>query len=317
MIHVSTFARTPADAPTLCDSPLRFSRFKLSEMGRVSSMLAAAPARTCDFTIGGIYMWTDYFRYRRAFNDDTLFIRGLSELDITREAYSLPIGALPLRDSIALLRRHCDSVGEELRLSAVPEEAVASLISMGGRVDAELTDWADYLYDISPMATFAGKKMAKKRNHVNAFMAENPGYTFEPLTPANLPAVREFFGGMHLAADKGITAEVERMKTLEVLDHAELYPFEGAVLATPAHGIVAFTLGEVRDDTLFVHIEKMRHDVNGAGETVAHLFAERMLAKHPALRYVNREEDAGDEGLRRAKQSYHPARLLRKFDIIF
>lgn len=317
-MNVSTPLYTPsADISTCCDSPLRFSRFKMSEIPAVSAMLAAAPARTCDFTIGGIYMWTDYFRYRRAFYADTLFIRGLSELDITREAYSLPIGALPLRDSIALLRTHCDSVGEELRLSAVPEEAVPSLVAMGGRVVAELTDWADYLYDIAPMATYSGKKMAKKRNHVNAFMAENPGYTFEPLTEANLPAVREFFGGMHLAADKGVTAEVERLQTLAVLDHLEAYPFEGAVLATPALGIVAFTLGEVRDDTLHVHIEKMRHDVNGAGETVARLFADRMLAGHPTLRYVNREEDAGDEGLRQAKQSYHPTRLLRKYDLLF
>ncbi|MCM1336620.1 MAG: phosphatidylglycerol lysyltransferase domain-containing protein [Candidatus Amulumruptor caecigallinarius] len=317
-MNVSTPLYTPAaTAPATCDTPLHFRRFKLAEVSRISALLTAAPARTCDFTIGGIYMWIDYFRYRRAIVDDTLFIRGLSELDITREAYSLPVGTMPLHRSIALLRDHCDSIGEELRLSAVPEEAVPSLVAMGGRVDAELTDWADYLYDITPMATYSGKKMAKKRNHVNAFMAENPGYAFEPLTSGNLTAVQEFFGSMHLAADKGVTAEVERMQTLAVLDNVAAYPFEGAVLSTPAYGIVAFTLGEVRDDTLYVHIEKMRHDINGAGETVARLFAERMLAAHPALRYVNREEDAGDEGLRQAKQSYHPTRLLRKYDIIF
>lgn len=317
-MNVSTYIpASSTDATVATGSALRFSRFRMNEIPAVTALLAAAPARTCDFTIGGIYMWIDYFRYRRAIVDDTLFIRGLSELDITREAYSLPVGTMPLHRSIALLRDHCDSIGEELRLSAVPEEAVPSLVAMGGRVDAELTDWADYLYDITPMATYSGKKMAKKRNHVNAFVAENPGYTFEPLTADNLPKVQEFFGSMHLAADKGVTAEVERMQTLAVLDNVAAYPFEGAVLSTPAHGIVAFTLGEVRDDTLHVHIEKMRHDINGAGETVARLFAERMLAAHPALRYVNREEDAGDEGLRQAKQSYHPTRLLRKYDIIF
>lgn len=306
---------TTSATPTAAS--LRFGRFTLSEIPRVCAMLAAAPARTCDFTIGGIYMWTDYFRYRRAYCGDTLFIRGLSELDVTKEAYSLPIGSMPLCRSIGMLRSHCDAEGTRLRLSAVPHEAVASLVAMGGRVDAELTDWADYLYDIAPMATYSGKKMSKKRNHVNAFTAANPGYRFERLSALNLPQVRGFFSAMHLAADKGVTAEAERIQTLAVLDNLDRYPFEGAVLSTTAHGIVAFTLGEVRDDTLYVHIEKMRHDVNGAGETVARDFAAMMLARHPSLRYVNREEDAGDEGLRRAKVSYHPAAMLRKYDIIF
>ena len=79
------------------------------------------------------------------------------------------------------------------------------------------------------------------------------------------------------------------------------------MLSTPADGIVAFTLGEVIGDTLYVHIEKMNHLVNGAGETVNKLFAELMTGHHPEVRYINREEDVGDPGLRHAKESYHPS----------
>lgn len=295
---------------------LRFTEFRLDEIPQIRHMLEHAPSRTCDFTIGGIYMWTDYFCYRHTVIDDTLIVSGLSELDVTKAAFSLPVGRMPLIRSIAMLRDYCDAQGIECRLSAIPEEAVASLVGLGGRIDAELTDWADYLYEAAPLATLTGKKMSKKRNHVNAFAATYPDYRFEPLTPANLAAVTDFYSAMHLATDKGITAEVERMQTLRVLANPWIYPFHGAVLSTPSDGIVAFTLGEVKDDTLYVHIEKMRHDIPGAGETVNKLFAAEMAARY-GIRYINREEDAGDEGLRRAKESYHPAAMLRKYDIVF
>lgn len=295
---------------------LDFREFTLAEIPQIRSLLEHAPSRTCDFTIGGIYMWTDYFRYRRTIIDDTLIVSGLSELDVTKPAFSLPVGRMPLIRSIAMLRDYCESEGIECRLSAIPEEAVVSLEKLGGRVDAQLSDWTDYLYDAAPLATLSGKKMSKKRNHVNAFAAAYPGYRFEPLTPDNLAAVTSFYNAMHLAADKGVTAEVERMQTLRVLANPWAYPFHGAVLSTPSDGIVAFTLGEIKDDTLYVHIEKMRHDITGAGETVNKLFAADMAERY-AIRYINREEDAGDEGLRQAKESYHPAAMLRKYDIVF
>lgn len=78
-----------------------------------------------------------------------------------------------------------------------------------------------------------------------------------------------------------------------------------------------FTAAEIIGDTLIIHIEKMDHEVAGAGETINKLFAAEMLHRHPQLRYINREDDAGDPGLRYAKESYHPLRLLRKFNVRF
>lgn len=306
----------PAYCPTLDCRQLNFSRFDPSDIARVREILSESPGRTCDFTVGGIFMWADYFDYRKAIVNDTLFVKGMSELDITQTAFSLPIGKLPLKDSIAILRGYCDAKGIALRLSAVPEQALASLEAMGGTVIDELTDWADYLYDIAPMASYSGKKMSKKRNHVNAFTIAHPNYIYESLTEGNVREVRDFYAVQELAATKGITAEVERMQTLAVLESIDDYRFEGGVLRVDGGEIVAFTLGEVQGDTLFVHIEKMRHDIPGSGETIAKLFAADMMAKHH-INYVNREEDTGDEGLRQAKLSYHPSAILRKFDVEF
>ncbi|MDE6611839.1 MAG: phosphatidylglycerol lysyltransferase domain-containing protein, partial [Muribaculaceae bacterium] len=107
-----------------------------------------------------------------------------------------------------------------------------------------------------------------------------------------------------------------REQCLDVLGNYSHYGMEGAMLRDGSGEIVAFTAGEIIGDTLVLHIEKMRHSVAGAGETINQLFAGRMLERHPGLLYINREDDAGDPGLRYAKESYHPAFKLRKYNVL-
>lgn len=294
---------------------LSFRPTTLSDIASLRPMLACSPYRTCDFTVGGLFMWVDYFRYSHCVYDGTLFVRGVSEDDMRVPAFSLPMGALPLQCSIGLLREYCEANGVPLVLSAVPEPVVDSLMKLGAKSAVELTDWADYLYEASPMATFSGKKLSKKRNHVNHFMAENPDHTFEPLDSGNVAEVIEFFENQHLTADKSLSADYERLQVLDVLRHMDVYGFEGEVLKTSGHGIVAFTLGETVGDTLYVHIEKMDHEVSGSGETISSHYVGTMKSRYPGIMYVNREEDTGDEGLRQAKLAYHPVALLRKYNV--
>lgn len=307
-----------ATAPRRQSPVLKFAPLTVADIPAIMPFLPEAHSRTCDFTIGGLLMWTRYFNYSYAICRDTLFIKGVTEDDVTRPAFSLPIGKMGLEEAVALLRRHCRLNGSEpLTFSAVPEVYVEPLRLMGATEVSPLEDWSDYLYDIEALSSLSGKHLGKKRNHVNRFMADNPGYEFTPLTRANVDEVERIYAREQLPLSKPALADVEREQVIEVLRNLEAYPFEGAVLSTPAEGIVAFTLGEVIGDTLYVHIEKMRHDVAGAGETINKLFAARMAALHPGLMYVNREEDVGDPGLRYAKTSYHPCMLLRKFNVRF
>lgn len=300
------------------DKRLRFRRLDAELIPWLAPMMRATAARyrTCDFTVGGMFMWTDYFRYQYAVVNDTLFVMGLNENDLSTVAFSLPCGAMELRKSLPLLMEHCRRTGIKCVLSAVPETVLPEIENVVGGVDVEpLDSWSDYLYEIDGLSTLTGKKYGKKRNHVNRFADENPGYDFSELTSANLPDVEEFFERQKLAPDKSITADYERLQVREVLRRSRLFGFEGAVLTTPLHGVVAFAMGEVIGDTLYVHIEKMDHTVEGAGETVNKLFAAMMKERYPQLRFVNREEDAGDEGLRKAKLSYHPAAILTKYNV--
>lgn len=297
-------------------SPLHFKPLREEDIDIIRPYLAASDTRTCDYTIGGIVMWAEYFDYSYCIYGDTLFIKGVTEDDVTRPAFSLPVGKMAFEDAVNLLRNHCRATGDEpLTFSAVPEVYIAPLELLGATKIEPLEDWSDYLYEAQALATLSGKKLGKKRNHVNRFALENPDFKFEPLTKDILPEVISFFEATHLPLSKPAIADVEREQVLRVLRHIDHFPFMGAVLSTPTHGIVAFTLGEVLGDTLYVHIEKMNHEINGAGETVNKLFAEYVTGHCPEVRYINREEDVGDPGLRHAKESYHPTAKLLKFNV--
>lgn len=300
---------------TAGDGRLNFRPMTMADAEVIRPLLAMTDSRTCDYTIGGTLMWARYFDYSFCIVDDTLFIKGVTEDDVTRPAFSMPVGRMSLEGSVGLLRDYCREHDMQLRFSAVPAEYVDRLKALGATSVEKLDDWSDYLYEASSLASLSGKKLGKKRNHVNRFMEENPDYRFEPLTEDMLPAVKAFYHSIRLSLSKPALADIEREQVFEVLDNPEAYGFEGAVLSTPSQGIVAFTMGEVKGDTLYTHIEKMNHEVNGAGETINKLFAERMTSRHPGLIYINREEDVGDPGLRHAKESYHPCALLDKYNV--
>lgn len=294
---------------------LRFHPVTDSALTEINALLQFNRSRTCDYSIGGIYMWVNKFDYEYCIYRDTLFIKGVCENNPLRTAFSLPIGALPLEEGVDLIREYCDYYGIEAIFSVVPEDKLAGLMSIADGELEELDDWADYLYDAEQLAHLSGKKYNKKRNHVNRFLSENPHYQFETLTADLIPEVMLFHLGLHSDGDAdGDMERYEKSECTSVLNLYGHYPFEGAVLRDETGEICAFTCGEVIGDTLFIHIEKMNHGIAGSGETINKLYADYMTRRHPGLRYINREEDCGDPGLRHAKESYNPLMRLRKFN---
>lgn len=294
-----------------------FKPLVTADIERLRPYICAHPFRSCDFTVGGVFLWADFFKYEGCVVGDTLFIKGVTVNDASRTAYSLPLGRLPLSESMELLKAHCAAEGTELLLSSVPEEALPLLIDEGAQHIEALTDWADYIYDPAALSTLAGKKLAKKRNHANRFAADWPDADFHAVTPADIPAITEFYSSLGLPEDKPLIAEYDRQQTFRMLRAPGAYGFEGGVLTVPSKGVVAFTFGEVVGDTLHVHIEKMDHDVAGSGETICRDFTAMMLRQHPEIRFVNRQDDSGDMGLRRAKLALHPMYLLHKYNVGF
>jgi len=273
-------------------------------------------SRTCDYTIGGIFMWAEYFDYEFCIAGNTLFIKGDLENHPGIKAFSLPVGDMPTNESIRLLRRYCEEKSTALRFSAIPEDRLPDFRPFGLRDTEELTDWADYLYDADSLATLSGKKLSKKRNHFNRFVADNPGYRIRKLSECDINEIKDAYSLWTSPEDMEMpSAAEEYLQVHNILGNLSLYPFEGIALLTGNGRIAGFTIGEVTGDTLYVHIEKIDRKIAGSGESINKLFVGYVCNKYPQIRYVNREEDTGDPGLRRAKLSYHPAMMLRKYNI--
>ena len=295
-----------------------FKKITPQDMPEIWKYLQSEPGRTTDFSYGGVLMWVDYFNYEYSICNETLFIKGAVENDLSKPAFSLPVGKLPLYESIKLLKEYCDFHNIDLEFSAVPEYALGDMKALSPSMVEELADWGDYLYDASPLATLKGKKMSKKRNHVNQFVARYSDWKAVALTPENSEDAMAFMDVFDKEGDSTEMAEAERVLSRFLIDMIKCGDknLEGMILYADGK-VAAYTIGDRKGDTLFIHVEKATRAVIGSYEMINYMFAKYQTEKHPEILYINREDDAGDIGLRMAKESYHPKEILKKYNIIF
>lgn len=275
--------------------------------------------RSCDYTVGGIAMWSEYFKYEYAVCNDTLFIKGLSQDGSGRTAFMLPCGRMSLAESFGILRRYCRAKGLSMLFTAVPDDLAAQLRVFNPISIEELPRWADYIYSAEALASLVGKAYNKKRNHVNRFVLDNPDWQLQPVDADTMPGIFELLGRIHnieSKADPGMAAYELAHCRRALMCYADM-AFVGAVLIDRRGNTAAFTAGEISGDTLILHIEKADHDVPGAGEAVNRFFAQKIITDYPQIKFINREDDSGDPGLQQAKQSYKPVYLLGKYNINF
>ena len=103
-----------------------------------------------------------------------------------------------------------------------------------------------------------------------------------------------------------------RKKVLEVIDHYDRYGMTGGMLLAEGK-IIGFSMGEILGDTIYIHIEKSIRDKKGAYQMLTNQYLKHYCTQD--ITYVNREEDMGDEGLRRSKNAYHPLKVLKKYTV--
>ena len=264
----------------------------------------------CDNTLGAVYQWRDIYVSYFAVADRCLCIR--AGYGVYGDCYTVPIGCGDF--SRAFDRIECDAkkLGLKLRFCVVPEEALALLYDRyGARAKAEsIRDWADYLYDAEAFRTYAGKHLHTQKNHVNRFYRDNPDAACVVVdNPETEQAVQTFLNEYERQHPEASQLEKNELNgARELLEHRERLGQTAACL-TAGGRVVALSIGEVKGDTLYVHVEKARLDVAGAYPAMAQAFVKLF----PAVNSVNREDDGGDAGLRYSKLQYKPRALLEKY----
>lgn len=288
---------------------LEFEPLTLADLAKLSPYIIQSRSRSCDDTIADVFMWRDYFKKSYAIAHDSLIIK--MNYFNTENAYMMPLGG-DTTAALEAIREDCLANGTVPTFVAVTESSIPAIEAVFGEVERETNrDWSDYIYDADAFIAQKGKKFSSQRNHVNRFIRSYPGYVFEEIRAEHLDDIRAFFEefNANYNKDNPMVAE-EAVKIPELLENYEAYGQRGALMRL-GDIMLGFTVGEVIGDTLIIHIEKARTDIPGIYPTLSQHFADMM--KTDELKWLNREEDLGDPGLRRSKEGYNPTYLLDKY----
>lgn len=177
---------------------------------------------------------------------------------------------------------------------------------------SENRNMGDYIYTVEQLSELKGKKLSSKRNHINRFLDNNPDWVYEKITKDNICDISKMHDEWEEMADaksnKGLLEEGTVVK--KALKYFDELGFLGGLIRTGGK-VIAFSVGdELNSDTFLVHIEKAFYDIQGAYPMINKQF---VLNNCMDYKFINREEDTGDEGLRKAKLSYNPYEILKKY----
>ena len=290
-------------------------QFTPQAMVEIRPLLALQKYRSCDYSIGGIFMWREFFGELYTVERDML----ICTADYFEEGfcYTMPVGSGSLSEALELIKADSRERNVPLRFCCITEEGLAELTQILGepkRVTA-YRDWADYLYPVENFLGYHGKKLVTPRNHCNRFMRDYPQYVYEPITSANIASAVAFLAEKAEGLQKTSPIAIEDHKrAVEIMEHFELFGFIGGILSVDGK-VIGVTAGEIIDDTLYVQIEKALTEYSGAYPMLSQLFAKQ--AASDTVKYINREDDSGDEGLRRSKTEYRPCELINKQTVEF
>ena len=285
-----------------------FSPVTAQAIPLLKSTFKNQPFRSCDYTACVTFMWRDYFRTEYALDGNALWLR--MRYPDGKLYYQLPWCEEPLRIPDWVLPEE----GEPLRFSAVPEEMLDGLLKhFPNAVVTEERRWADYLYPREQLATYAGRKLAGQRNHVNRFVKTYGSWRYEPLSSETIPLMRNFLlSHWEELLKEGPSARAEYSYAIDLLRHAEALECTGGLLCLPNGEAVGICAGTTVGDTYYEHVEKALHSIPGASQLLC-----RECAVHvpEGVQFINREDDVGDPGLRTAKLALHPSALIAKYTV--
>ena len=284
---------------------LDFRSITLEDKPLLDSFLQNSKEISCENTFVNLYVWQKAYNNKIAVLGDTLFIRYGEKGD---ESYRLPIGG-DLEKGLKAIIEHCggfpvfwNPINENL--SRLPKWFTEKYDILPAR------DSFDYIYLTTDLAELSGKKYHSKRNHISSF-SKKYNWRYEEITPENAEMIMncasewyrqnsERLDRFALCEQDGINTVLQNLKRLNVTGGA-IFIDEKAV---------AFTLGTAINENIFdIFAEKALPEFSGAYAVINNEFAKRLTA----YKYLNREDDMGLEGLRKAKLSYRPNVILEKY----
>ncbi|MBQ9897994.1 MAG: DUF2156 domain-containing protein [Ruminococcus sp.] len=294
---------------------LEFKEIDISDRDMANKALRESDFRGCEYSFANNMAW------RRLACSKIAFCKGfyISCAFDTEDAVPLflfPSGTGSYTEVFAEMKRFAESLGKPLRVSGVTNDTLALLGELfPGQFESEYSrDSSDYIYLTEDLITLPGKKLHAKRNHLARFKQND--YEFRILTERDfddcITFLTEDYNSREDSIDHSMIAEQFAINTF--FSYFSELGLSGSAIWINGK-IAAATIGEpICSDTFGVHIEKANTAYPGIYAGINNLYAASVASEY---KYVNREEDMGLEGLRKAKLSYRPAFLLDKYTVTF
>lgn len=288
-----------------------FQEISLNDKNLIDRYLKQENFMISDISFGNLFIWRLARKIKLCIISDCLII------ETTYENQSpfcfFPIGLGDKKSALKTLNDYYKNKGQKLIFHSLEKKNIELLKEVfGDEISPILNrDRSDYIYRTKDLIELVGRKYHKKKNHLNRFLEEYKGFTFELIGENNLTELLKTWKKWGKAGDdkglqnesKGIISVFKNYMNLGLLGGFLRYNGE----------IIAFSFGEIISKNLcIIHIEKADIKYKGVYQAINQQI---LLHCFKDITYVNREEDLGIEGLRKAKMSYNPEIILEKYEV--
>ena len=288
---------------------LKFHTLTIADREAVQAVSLNAGRRNCNYNFANLVGWQFWFQTQVCVLDDAVVLRYTFQ---GRHEYMVCTARdLPL-ELIEALREESQGT---VTIRGLEDSQVEALRQHESRFTIEveaIRNQYDYIYQRATLASLRGRGLNAKRNHINRFRAEHPDFEYRPLTPELFDQCRHLRDIWLEEKDANATMKAEQRVMETVFSHwAALGMMGGSIFVDGS--MVAFTYGSpVTTDTFDICVEKADRRVEGAFAIINQQFAQHLPEQ---CTFVNREEDMGLPGIRKAKLSYHPE-LMLSFNVV-
>jgi uncharacterized protein len=294
----------------------QFPEFKPIEIGDKDvfrTYIQTYQPDTSEINFSNLFIWRHHYGFMWSTYDQWLLITGANAGSGVQALP--PIGPSPRID---VMRTLCEWIGKTQsipnpHIDRADARLAEELKDSGLFVVEPCREHFDYVYRTTDLIALAGKGYRQKRNHLNHLFRTYP-IVYKPMDESDIPAciaiADQWCKARRCSDDLNLAGEWEA--TREAIENFRALETEGGVIIINGQ-VEAFTIGEqLNRDTAVVHIEKANMEIRGLYAVVNQQFCEKQWKDMP---WINREQDLGEPGLRKAKLSYNPDRLVEKFRI--
>ncbi len=288
---------------------MQFKELTLNDKAAVCDILKRDSQYGADYLFGSMFLWQKAYGVKYAFEGGCLISRHKRGNGLSMH---YPYGEPGSR--AALAKRIIAENDGVMKFYGVSDETLDEIKREFSDYSVEAVEDRDsfyYIYLSERLASLSGKKLHSKRNHISAFKKSGE-WSYERITAENRADCLNMYYKW-IESNGGGSGLFDENYVIELaFRHYDELGLEGGLLRLNGE-IVAFSVGEPINSEIYdVHFEKAYPDVRGAYPMINQQF---VLDRCMNYKYVNREEDTGDEGLRKSKLSYYPDILYKQYSV--